>query len=250
MKFPYGIHGSDLKEYVVKHGGPSAEKNLEIYEKWFRKSPRYLFKAVDKNYQLTKKVFCDIGCSYGMNLVWSRAESYGVDIVPEYTEFAQNLGLTAYTRDVITADLSDLPKVEAVWCCAVLEHVDAPHIFLRKLWTLLEPNGMIFMWVPTIPPAPWRYLRHVPFLKRHLTAHTHSDHVNAFTPSTVRFMAERAGFDTIELNALYPKPFGWLGRFIFILDGVMYIGKKKESAYFGNSSRIGRAEYFDTQSSK
>lgn len=249
MKFPHGMRGPELQEYVVKHGGLSPQRNLDIYKKWFKESPRYLFRAVDERYHLTQKVFCDVGCSYGMNLVWSREESYGVDIVPEYTEFARNLGLTAHTRDVVTGDLSDLPKVDAVWCCAVLEHVDAPHIFLRKLWTLLEPEGLIFMWVPTIPGIPWRYLRHFPFLKPHLTAHTHSDHVNAFTPSTVRFMAERAGFETIELNALYPKPFQWLGRFMFILDGVMYIGKKKESAYFAHSSRKGRAEYFDQKNS-
>ena len=246
MEFPYGIKGPELKDYVVKHGAFSPERNLEIYEKWFRESPRYLFKTVDERFHLTKKIFCDIGCSYGMNLIWSRPESYGVDIVPEYVTFAQSLGLAAHQRDVVTEDLSDLPHVESVWCCAVLEHVDAPHIFLRKLWNMLEPEGLIFIWVPTLPSFPWRALRYLPFLKKHLTAHTHSDHINAFTPATLRFMVERAGFETVELNALYPQPFRFLGKYLFVLDGVMYIGRKKQSAYFGNSTRKGRAEYFDS----
>jgi len=237
---------ANLEAYVLSRGCFDPEKNKAIYDVWFRKSPRYLFKAINKRYHLTDKVFCDVGCSYGMNLIYAdKPGSYGIDIVPEYAQFARGLGLSAYDRDVVTADLSDLPKVEAVWCCAVLEHVDAPHVFLRKLWTLLEPGGLLFMWVPTLPGIPWKYLRYVPFMRKHMTAHTHSDHVNAFTPSTVRFMAERAGFETIELNALYPQPFAWLGRFLFVLDGVMYVGRKKKESYFGNSTRKGRAEYFD-----
>jgi SAM-dependent methyltransferase len=184
-----------------------------------------------------------------MNLAYARKRgSYGIDIESGYVDFARSLGLQAYCRDVVTADLSDLPKVEAVWCCAVLEHVDSPHIFLRKLWTLLEPEGLLFMWVPTIPPLfPFRYFKQFPFLNKHVTAHTHSDHVNAFTPSTIAFTAERAGFETVELNALYPSPLRWLGRRLFLLDGVMYIGRKKKDVYIGSSTRKGRSEYFDKQ---
>jgi SAM-dependent methyltransferase len=246
-KFPHGIRGSALKEYILAHGIFSADGNLGVYEKWFRKSPRYLFKAIDERYGITEKVFCDIGCSYGMNLVYARPESYGLDIQKVYVDFANALGLTAYLRDAVLDDLSDLPKVEAIWCCAVLEHVDAPHVLLRRLWLLSKPDGLIFMWVPTIPGFPWRYLKYIPFMRKYLNAHTHGDHVNAFTPATVRFTAERAGFETIELNALYPKPFRWLGKFLFILDGVMYVGRKKQQVYSDNSSRKGKAEYFDDQ---
>ena len=240
------MNPEDLGQFVLSHGCFTPEKNRAIYEKWFRQSPRYLFKAADERYRITQRRLCDIGSSYGTALFYASKDSYGIEIVPERVDFTKSLGLTAYCRDVTTADLSDLPKVEAVWCCAVLEHVDAPHLFLRKIWSLLEPDGLIFLWVPTIPSLPWRLLGYVPFLSKHFTAHTHTDHVNAFTPSTIRFMAERAGFETVEVNALYPWPLRFLGTFLFVLDGVMYVGKKKSSGvYRGRSTRKGREKYFD-----
>ena len=123
----------ESQDYILMHGCYSHEENLRIYEKWFANAPRYLFRAVDRKYRITKKVLCDVGCAYGMNLVYCAPGSYGIEIEDYAVKFARSLGLTIYQRDVLNDDLSDLPKVEAVWCSAVLEHVDSPHIFLRKL---------------------------------------------------------------------------------------------------------------------
>ena len=242
----FEFNKAEREAYILERGCFSPEQNRAIYEKWFRKGPRYLFNEINKRYGLTRMSICDAGCSYGMNLICCTPESYGVEILPECAEFAHSLGLTVYRRYVVTEDLSDLPKVDAVWCCAVVEHVDAPHVFLRKISTLLRTGGLIFLWVPTIPPWPWKLLKYIPFMWRHMVAHTHSDHVNAFTPSTIRFIGERAGFETLEVSAMYPWPLRFFNRSLYVLDGAMYIGRKKEgSAYFGNSTRKGKAEYFD-----
>ncbi len=242
------MNSSEREAFILERGTFMPEQNRAIYEKWFRKSPRYLFNETNKQYDLAHKRICDVGCSYGMNLIYCRPDSYGVEILPECAQFARALGLNVYTRDVVTESLADLPQVDAVWCCAVLEHVDAPHVFLRRLSTLLPVGGLVFLWVPTIPPMPWRLLKYLPFMRHHMVAHTHSDHVNAFTPATIRFMCERAGFDTLEVSAMYPWPLRWLNRWLYVLDGVMYIGRKKEgSAYAGNSTRQGKAEYFDAR---
>ncbi len=242
----FGISKDNLEEFILKNGVGTEETRRAVYEKWFKKSPRYLFQEIDRRYDLRHKKICDVGCSYGMNLMYCRPDSYGIEILPECAAFAEALGLTVYTRDVVNTDLADLPKAEAVWCCAMLEHVDSPHIVLRKLWTLLEKDGLVFLWVPTIPFIPWRFFKRIPFLTPHLTAHTHSDHVNAFTPATIRFMAERAGFETVEVSAMYPWPLSILNRFLYVLDGAMYVGRKKNaSVYFGNSTRKGKARYFD-----
>lgn len=134
---------SELRDYIVRHGCYSQEENLRIYEKWFAAAPRYLFRAVDRKYGLTQKVLCDVGCSYGMNLLFCVPGSYGIEIDGYAVAFARSLGLTVYQRDVLNDDLSDLPKVEAIWCSAVLEHVDSPHMFLRKLHLLLKPAWWI-----------------------------------------------------------------------------------------------------------
>ena len=237
---------AEREKYILERAPFSPEENRRIYDKWFRNSPRYLFKAAAERYGLYQKKICDVGCSYGMNLIYCNPDSYGIEILPECADFAKAIGLNVYTRDVVKDSVADLPKVDAIWCCAVLEHVDSPHVFMRKISTLLEPGGLVFFWVPTIPPMPWRLMRYIPRMRKHMVAHTHSDHINAFTPSTLRFMCERAGFELIEMNAMYPGPLRFLGRWLFALDGVMFIGRKKKGpAYSGNSTRIGKAEYFD-----
>src|SRR5690606_25896898 len=136
--------------------------------------------------------------------------------------FANSIGLTVHNLDVIHADFADLPRVDAVWNSATLEHVESPHIFLRKLHQLLKPGGLLGLYVPTIPP--FRFLKHVPRLKPYFTGYLHADHINAFTPSAIRFFCERAGFETVVVSAFYPGVLAPLSRFP-LTDGCVYVGR-------------------------
>lgn len=219
----------ELRDYILINGCYSREENLRIYEKWFATAPRYLFRAVDRKYDITKKVLCDVGCAYGMNLVFCAPGSYGIEIEEYEVKFASSLGLTVYQRDVINDDLCDLPKAEVVWCSAVLEHVDSPHIFLRKVHMLLKPEGLLVLYVPTIPLFPW--LRKLPKIGRYFAGHLAADHINAFVPSTLRFFCERAGFKTIEVSPFYPGFFRFLNHIPVanrLIDGCVYVGRKIE----------------------
>lgn len=229
----------ELREYVLKHGCYCLEENQRIYEKWFSTAPRYLFRAVDRKYGLSRKSLCDIGCAYGMNLMYCAPGSYGIEVEEYEVRFARSLGLTVYHRNILHDNLSDLPRVETVWCSAVLEHVDSPHILLRRLHLLLCPGGLLALYVPTLPLFPW--LRYLPRIGRYFSGHTASDHVNAFTPSTVRFFCERAGFRTIETSPFYPGPFRLLNYFSIasrLIDGCIYVGRKIEGwEYPGKATR-------------
>ena len=119
------------------------------------------------------------------------------------------------------------------------EHVESPHNFLRRLNFLLKPNGLIVVYVPTIPLIP--SLSKIKPLKKYFTGHLHGDHINAFVPSTLKFFVEKAGFETIYLNPFAPRPFGFLlgtpffNRFI---DGCIYVGRKIDNwEYPENASR-------------
>lgn len=219
----------ELRGFVIAHGCYSKAENLRIYEKWFANAPRYLFRAVHRKYQIANKILCDIGCSYGMNLIFCAEGSFGIEIDEYAVKFARSLGLTVYQRDVLNDDLSDLPKAEVVWCSAVLEHVDSPHVFLRKLHMLLKPGGLLALYVPTIPLIPW--FRRLPRIGKYFSGHLASDHVNAFVPSTLKFICERAGFKTIEVSPFFPFPLSLLNTVPIaqrMIDGCVYIGEKIE----------------------
>jgi SAM-dependent methyltransferase len=219
----------DVRELILERGCFDREENERIYWKWFHGAPRYLFRAVDRKYGLTQVRLADVGCSYGMNLLHCAPGSYGIEIDEREAAFALGLGLPVHHRDAMHGDLSDLERVDALWCAAVLEHVDAPHVFLRKLYDLLVPGGLLVVFVPTIPI--FRGLSKLPRIGGYFNGHVAVDHVNAFTPATLGFTCERAGFRTLEVSPYYPRPFGLLNRIPVssrLIDGCVYVGRSIE----------------------
>lgn len=219
-----------MKEYILSHGCHSREKNLQIYEKWFANGPRYLFHALDKKYDITKRVLCDVGCAYGVNLLYCAPGSYGIEIEEEKVKFAKSLGLPVYQRDVINDDLTDLPKVEAVWCSAVLEHATSPHIFLKNIRFLLEPERMLIIYAPTIPLFP--KFEYLPVLGRYIKGYKGNGHINAFVPATLKYTCEKAGFRTIEVSPFYPGALGVFNHFPLVnrlIGRCIYVGKRAEN---------------------
>lgn len=216
-----------LKQHVLTHGCYSPEENQRIYNRWFAHAPRYRFRAVNAKYRLTDRVLCDVGCAYGSNLVFCAPGSYGIEVAAYAAAFARSLGLSVYERNALTDDLSDLPKVEAVWCSAVLEHVESPHVFLRKLHRLLKPDGLVAVYVPTIPLAP--AMKRLPRIGGRFSGYLAGDHINAFVPATLRFFCERAGFETLEVSPFYPGAlavFNRLPPFNRLIGGCVYVGRK------------------------
>lgn len=206
---------SELRERVIQAGGE------RVWKKWFATAPRYRFRAVDRKYGISQGTVADVGCSYGMNLPHCAPGSYGIEIEEELVRVAQDIGLDVHCRDAC-GDLSDLPKVDAVWCSAVIEHVDSPHRLLRNLYGLLKPGGLLALHAPTIPIALWplRLIGQDKLVRAHLA----SDHVNAFTPATLRFTCERAGFETVEVSPFLPlRVFNRVGQ--RLIDGQHYIGR-------------------------
>ncbi|MBZ0280467.1 MAG: class I SAM-dependent methyltransferase [Anaerolineae bacterium] len=218
---------ADLKARILRDGCFDEAENLRIYNKWFAKGPRYLFQAVNRKHHLTNKVLCDIGSSYGMNLAYCQPGSYGIEIDDRSARFANSIGLKTYKLDFMRGNIDSLPKVDVIWFSATLEHVESPHIFIRKMWTLLKPGGIVVIYVPTIPLIP--ALKYIPPLKHLMTGYLYQDHINAFVPSTMRFFGERAGFETLDCHPFYPPPLSILNNVPLLnrlIDGCVYVGRK------------------------
>lgn len=216
-----------LREGILSKGCYSSVENNRIYEIFFSNGPRYLFRAVNKKYNITNKGICDVGCAYGTNLIYCAPGSYGIDIDSYKVNFARSIGLNVYERDVECDDLSDLPLVEVVWCSAVLEHVFSPHRFLRNVYMLLKPNGLLCMYVPIIPL--FTYLERISKLNKYLSGYTGKGHINAFVPDTLRFFCEQAGFKTLETSPFYPgilKFFNHIPLMNRLTGRCVYVGRK------------------------
>jgi SAM-dependent methyltransferase len=234
---PHGFNSREAwQRHILGGGCYDAQENERIFDKWFARAPKVVFRRADAAYNLRDKTLCDVGCCYGANLFFTQPGSYGLEVNTDYVKFARGLGLTVHARDVVEDDLNDLPRVDAVWCSAVIEHVDSPHILLRKLHLLLKPRGLLLLFAPVVPPVP--ALRRLPKYGQNFTSHLHDDHVSAFTPKTLRFACERAGFETVEVSALYRAPFSVLNRIIFLPASCLYVGRARAGwDYPANSGR-------------
>jgi SAM-dependent methyltransferase len=182
----------ELERHIVTRGCYDQAENRRIYEKWFSGTrPRdRVYEYLDDRLRITSGVLCDVGCGYGAALVHAGPGSYGLELEDYQAAFARSIGLPVHTRNIITDDLSDLPLADTVLCAATLEHVDAPHVFLRRLYYLLRPGGRLIVEVPCALPARW--MRHAPGIDR--VYGDHDDHVNSFSPSSLVRFCERAGF--------------------------------------------------------
>jgi len=224
----------ELERHIVAHGCYDEVENRRIFKKWFSGTrPRdRVYEYVAQKFGILDSLMCDVGCGYGPTLVHAKPGSFGIELEDYQCAFGRSVGLTIHTRNIITDDLADLPLVDTVWCAATLEHVDAPHVFLRRLYYLLKPGGRLFLEVPCALPARW-------MLAIPGAAHVyedHDDHVNSFSPTSLSRFCERAGFEELSvfrystplINRLKAMPV-WATRlppFNLVANSIMYVGKQ------------------------
>jgi len=223
------------KNLLLNKGCYSPKENLRIYNKWF-KTPRKTFQLAKDLFSFDKKVVCDIGCAYGSNLIHCSSKSYGIEIEEYPSRFAKSIGLCVHQMDIF-GDISSLTKADIVWSADTLEHLESPHIFLRKIHQLLTDEGLIILKIPTIP----HHHIPLPFIRSYQKGYAYGDHINGFTCSTLRFFCERSGFKTL-VSGVFLSP---LFRFLNIplitenTGQTIYVGKKIPKWHYPkNSTRI------------
>ena len=222
----------EIRQRVLARGCFSPEENRRIYKTSFEHPRHQFFARMAHIHSLGDRIVCDAGCGFGANLSLCHGESYGIDNNARAVRFCRALGLKAHLHDIVEDDLSHLPRVDVIWNSATIEHVDSPHVFLRKLHGLLKPSGTMILEVPLT--GSYRYESvGLPTPRKQS-----GDHINAFTPTTLRFFCERAGFETqsivrwsSKLTKLAPRLPLWTHRLVPlapVADRILYIGCREE----------------------
>lgn len=179
-----------------------------------------------------RRVILDIGCGYGQHLVHFGAGSAGIDAIERNVDFCRALGFEAALTNVEDG-LPDFGRqFEGIFCSNLLEHLVAPHLFLLRLHERLTDQGRLFIHVPTMPPHPL-----VDRLIRRAIGHNGyqaSEHINAFTPRTLAFTLERAGFivdDLVFVGARGHRLLGW-GEGLFREAGISVLAVARRDLAF------------------
>ena len=149
----------------------------------------------------------DVGSDTGTFLKMAQEElgivPVGVDISRRAVEASRKLGVEAYCSAIETAP-GELAGFRAITAIDLIEHVPDPAAFLRGIWQRLRPGGVADLETPNIRSLVYRFgqalsnltgARPAGLIQRLFPP----QHVQYFTPSSLRCLAERAGFQVVQL---------------------------------------------------
>jgi SAM-dependent methyltransferase len=136
----------------------------------------------------------DFGCGDGIFLSVARAlgaDVTGIDVSASRTKAARSDGLTILP-DLAALDAEGRGPLDAVVLSQVLEHVADPLALLRAMHGRLRKGGILFVAVPNA------YGVSVPQNFHQFTLVQPIEHMNAFSPVTLRLIGQKAGFTPVR----------------------------------------------------
>jgi 2-polyprenyl-3-methyl-5-hydroxy-6-metoxy-1,4-benzoquinol methylase len=175
----------------------------------FLEGPRRARAAFERGRQMTKHVLrldrllrprtrvrrlLDFGCGDGEFLSLASHfgfDAYGVDISETRTERSRARRVTV-VRDLASLDDLGVERVDAAVLFETLEHVPDPAALVHAIGERLESGGVLIVEVPNCQDVA------APRTMREFHAVQPLEHINDFTPRTLRSFCERAGFLAID----------------------------------------------------
>jgi 2-polyprenyl-3-methyl-5-hydroxy-6-metoxy-1,4-benzoquinol methylase len=136
----------------------------------------------------------DFGCGDGALLRMARGfgfDATGIDVSASRSDQARNDGYHIHP-DLEALDAADPAPFDAIVLSQVLEHVADPLGLLESLEARLTPEGVLFVAVPDTTGV------ELPRNFHEFTLVQPIEHINAFTPDSLRDLARRVGFAPVR----------------------------------------------------
>ncbi|NIR28434.1 MAG: methyltransferase domain-containing protein [Gammaproteobacteria bacterium] len=178
-------------------------ENALHYSGVFREYAEGLARDLVERHEVRGKTVAEIGCGDGQFLeaLCRAGGNRGLGFDPAYS--ADRHGTPGDGRIRIVPKLFDVDSMERidlglVCCRQVLEHIDEPSAFVRRLRSSLGHRSIpVFFEVPSALHT----------LERRGFWDVIYEHVTYFTPPALRMLFERAGFEVLRLAELYAGQF-------------------------------------------
>lgn len=205
------------------------KEDLEFYKMGFLKKEVFLRNHLN----LLPLKILDIGAGSTLFLNYFRDSGWEIKGI-EPNRLIYDLVKSEFNIDLIPCTFErfleiNKDKFSAIHLSFVLEHVINPIWMLEKIYNnLLIENGIICIEVPN----DFNPLQLVVYSKINNNWWIDKDHINYFTPKTLKKLLEHTGFEVMHTYATFPLEF-------FILMGDDYI----TSPELGRASHLRRVEF-------
>lgn len=140
----------------------------------------------------------DFACAAGYFLEHAQVrgwDAHGVDLGPWAAKAAELRGV----RNLQIGHLHDLAfpahHFDVIYAAQVLEHLQNPLQTLYELRRILRPGGILYVDVPNYQTLPTLVEKNDFYLN------SPPQHINFFTPRTLRALLERAGFPVVQMTS-------------------------------------------------
>ena len=156
---------------------------------------------LDRGFHQSYKELLDIGCNDGrfLNLASQSWKTWGIDIDPALLEEAERLSPQSDFQ-LVDLDSQALPFADesfgVVTIFDVIEHLAAPHLALKEVSRVLKKGGAAVLVTPNSSSFT-KALKGPSWVGVADLTHRY-----LFTPFTLKFLLERAGFSGIVTEAL------------------------------------------------
>ncbi len=174
----------------------------QIYSKRFKPVLKYLT-------DLKKIDMLDIGCGDGWQLdlykqlAPNRINTYGVEIREEACKVAKSYGHQVYCGLFENLDFNG-QQFDLVNLSQVIEHVADPKEFMRNIFKVLKPGGILALETPNTSSLDAKLFR-----SKYWGAYHFPRHWTLYNPTSVKCLGESTGFVLRELH-FTPSPVHWV----------------------------------------
>lgn len=141
-------------------------------------------------YRTNIESILDIGCGYGFWLEFCRERGFnvfGFDVSPETITWARDNFKLPVVQSTLK-DFSSKNNFDVIVMCDVLEHLENPNRELKKVWSILKRNGILYVQVPNLLGIK------IPFGHGYGLPH----HVWQFNVKTVKALLMKNGFEVLN----------------------------------------------------
>ncbi len=174
------------------------------------------------------KSLLDIGTGTGYFPGFMKKKGYlamGVEMDPKAREFAEmEFGLKVFSPEEFTGQKIE-GRFDIITLWHVLEHVHDLHLYMERMKEYLEPEGTLVVALPNHGAFDARHYR------EYWAGYDVPRHLWHFTPSTLKYLAEKHGFRVNKMKRLPLDPFynamlseKYRGNAFYLISGLV-IGK-------------------------